>query len=149
MRLAADVGRADAEQHAVAGAGVKLDAIVCNAGVMALPKLSQAHGYELQFFTNHIGHFMLVTGLIVARGVADGIESVSKILLPLLIVLLSLVHVRGLGPGRVLQNVLAGAKVTGLDSSAYMLEQSQKDTTLASIANEEWQLDSKKTEQVY
>src|SRR5262249_19615350 len=32
----------------------------------------------------------------------------------LLIVLLSLVHVRGLGPGRVLQNLLAGAKVTGL-----------------------------------
>ena len=45
-------------------AGVELDAVVCNAGVMALPKLQQAHGYELQFFTNHIGHFMLVTGLL-------------------------------------------------------------------------------------
>jgi NAD(P)-dependent dehydrogenase (short-subunit alcohol dehydrogenase family) len=42
----------------------KLDAIICNAGIMALPKLKQAHGYELQFFTNHIGHFMLVTGLL-------------------------------------------------------------------------------------
>jgi NAD(P)-dependent dehydrogenase (short-subunit alcohol dehydrogenase family) len=31
---------------------------------MALPKLEQAHGYELQFFTNHIGHFILVTGLL-------------------------------------------------------------------------------------
>jgi basic amino acid/polyamine antiporter, APA family len=30
------------------------------------------------------------------------------------IVLLSIVHIRGVGPGRVLQNVLAGAKVTGL-----------------------------------
>ena len=43
---------------------IKLDAIICNAGIMALPKLEKAFGYELQFFTNHIGHFMLVTGLI-------------------------------------------------------------------------------------
>ena len=42
---------------------LKLDAIICNAGIMALPKLEKAHGYELQFFTNHIGHFILVTGL--------------------------------------------------------------------------------------
>ncbi|MEO5760770.1 MAG: SDR family oxidoreductase [Vicinamibacteria bacterium] len=42
----------------------KLDAIICNAGIMALPKLQQAFGYELQFFTNHIGHFILVTGLL-------------------------------------------------------------------------------------
>ena len=41
-----------------------LDAIIANAGIMALPKLNQAFGYELQFFTNHIGHFMLVTGLL-------------------------------------------------------------------------------------
>ncbi|HEX4506904.1 MAG TPA: SDR family oxidoreductase [Alphaproteobacteria bacterium] len=41
-----------------------LDAIVANAGIMALPKLNQSHGYELQFFTNHIGHFILVTGLL-------------------------------------------------------------------------------------
>jgi WW domain-containing oxidoreductase len=44
--------------------GHHLDAIICNAGIMALPKLQKAHGYELQFFTNHIGHFMLVTGLL-------------------------------------------------------------------------------------
>ena len=43
--------------------GVPLDAIIANAGIMALPKLNQSHGYELQFFTNHIGHFILVTGL--------------------------------------------------------------------------------------
>jgi NAD(P)-dependent dehydrogenase (short-subunit alcohol dehydrogenase family) len=45
-------------------AGNKLDGVICNAGIMALPTLKQAHGYELQFFTNHIGHFMLVTGLL-------------------------------------------------------------------------------------
>lgn len=43
---------------------IQLDAIICNAGIMALPKLEKAHGYELQFFTNHIGHFILVTGLL-------------------------------------------------------------------------------------
>ena len=42
----------------------KLDVIICNAGIMALPRLEQAYGYELQFFTNHIGHFLLVTGLL-------------------------------------------------------------------------------------
>lgn len=42
----------------------QLDAIICNAGIMMLPTLEKSHGYELQFFTNHIGHFMLVTGLL-------------------------------------------------------------------------------------
>jgi NAD(P)-dependent dehydrogenase (short-subunit alcohol dehydrogenase family) len=44
--------------------GLRLDSIIANAGIMALPKLETAFGYELQFFTNHIGHFMLVTGLL-------------------------------------------------------------------------------------
>jgi NAD(P)-dependent dehydrogenase (short-subunit alcohol dehydrogenase family) len=41
-----------------------LDAVICNAGIMALPRLELIHGVEAQFFTNHIGHFLLVTGLI-------------------------------------------------------------------------------------
>jgi NAD(P)-dependent dehydrogenase (short-subunit alcohol dehydrogenase family) len=41
-----------------------LAAIICNAGIMALPKLSVRHGLELQFLTNHVGHFLLVTGLL-------------------------------------------------------------------------------------
>jgi len=49
---------------AVKARGQRLDAIICNAGIMGLPKLEQAFGYELQFFTNHIGHFILVTGLL-------------------------------------------------------------------------------------
>ena len=48
----------------VAALGRPLDAIICNAGIMALPKLNQTLGYELQFFTNHIGHFILVTSLL-------------------------------------------------------------------------------------
>jgi WW domain-containing oxidoreductase len=49
---------------AVTRDGAPLDALICNAGIMALPELRQAHGIELQFFTNHIGHFMLVNGLL-------------------------------------------------------------------------------------
>jgi WW domain-containing oxidoreductase len=49
---------------AVTRDGARLDALICNAGIMALPELRQAHGIELQFFTNHIGHFMLVNGLL-------------------------------------------------------------------------------------
>jgi NAD(P)-dependent dehydrogenase (short-subunit alcohol dehydrogenase family) len=48
----------------VVDGGYKLDAIICNAGIMALPRRELAHGIELQFFTNHVGHFILVTGLI-------------------------------------------------------------------------------------
>jgi NAD(P)-dependent dehydrogenase (short-subunit alcohol dehydrogenase family) len=44
--------------------GRPLDGIICNAGIMALPKLEQKHGIEMQFLTNHIGHFILVTGLL-------------------------------------------------------------------------------------
>jgi NAD(P)-dependent dehydrogenase (short-subunit alcohol dehydrogenase family) len=49
---------------AIKAGGARLDAIICNAGIMALPRLEQVHGYERQFFTNHIGHFLLVTGLL-------------------------------------------------------------------------------------
>jgi WW domain-containing oxidoreductase len=41
-----------------------LNGIIANAGIMALQENQQKHGIELQFFTNHIGHFVLVTGLL-------------------------------------------------------------------------------------
>jgi WW domain-containing oxidoreductase len=53
----------DAVKKDLAGRGAKLDVIIANAGIMALPRLEKAHGYELQFFTNHVGHFILVTAL--------------------------------------------------------------------------------------
>jgi len=49
----------------IRNSGDRLDGIVCNAGIMALPRLEQAFGYELQFFTNHMGHFILVNELLV------------------------------------------------------------------------------------
>jgi NAD(P)-dependent dehydrogenase (short-subunit alcohol dehydrogenase family) len=44
--------------------GMPLDALVCNAGIMALPKLEQLRGIEKQFAVNHLGHFILVNRLI-------------------------------------------------------------------------------------
>jgi NAD(P)-dependent dehydrogenase (short-subunit alcohol dehydrogenase family) len=50
--------------EAVRRTGHRLDALLCNAGVMALPKRQLAFGVELQLFTNHVGHFILVNGLL-------------------------------------------------------------------------------------
>ncbi len=49
---------------AVKSGAAPLDAIVGNAGVMAIPKPEQKFGWELHLFTNHIGHFILITGLL-------------------------------------------------------------------------------------
>lgn len=43
------------------GLGRRIDAMICNAGIMALPEPRTTLGLDLQFLTNHIGHFMLVT----------------------------------------------------------------------------------------
>ena len=41
-----------------------LHVLVNNAGVMALPQLTRTPaGYEMQFATNHLGHFSLATGV--------------------------------------------------------------------------------------
>ncbi len=64
--VACDLSEPDSVRAAVEEVkkGAPLDAIVCNAGVMALPKRHVKHGIELQFLTNHVGHFLLVTGLL-------------------------------------------------------------------------------------
>jgi NAD(P)-dependent dehydrogenase (short-subunit alcohol dehydrogenase family) len=54
-----------------------LHILVNNAGVMASPLMRTPRGWELQFATNHLGHFALATGLHHALAAADGARVVS------------------------------------------------------------------------
>jgi NAD(P)-dependent dehydrogenase (short-subunit alcohol dehydrogenase family) len=65
-----DSVRAAAE--ALRAAYPRIDLLINNAGVMWTPKQLTADGFELQFGTNHLGHFAL-TGLVLDRllGVRD------------------------------------------------------------------------------
>jgi len=41
-----------------------IDALINNAGIMQTPKLKTIDGFEMQFGTNHLGHFLL-SGLLI------------------------------------------------------------------------------------
>jgi len=41
-------------------AGKPFDVIIANAGIMACPQSQTADGFETQFGTNHLGHFVLI-----------------------------------------------------------------------------------------
>lgn len=53
------------------GAHDHLDVLINNAGVMACPQGATDDGFERQFGTNHLGHFLL-TGLVAPTLVANG-----------------------------------------------------------------------------
>jgi NAD(P)-dependent dehydrogenase (short-subunit alcohol dehydrogenase family) len=87
------VGRLDlADQSSVrafvAGWNGPLHILINNAGVMMLPDLQRSpEGWELQFATNHMGHFVLATGLheaLKAAGTARvvSLSSVGHLLAP-------------------------------------------------------------------
>ena len=58
---------------------VVIDALITNAGIMALPERTVLHGQELQFLTNHVGHFMLVTGLLKRLAPAGRVVALSSL----------------------------------------------------------------------
>jgi NAD(P)-dependent dehydrogenase (short-subunit alcohol dehydrogenase family) len=59
----ADLASVRAFAGAYQGRYNTLDVLINNAGVMALPPRKTADGFEMQFGTNHLGHFAL-TGLL-------------------------------------------------------------------------------------
>jgi NAD(P)-dependent dehydrogenase (short-subunit alcohol dehydrogenase family) len=54
-----------------------LHILVNNAGLMACPLMRTPEGWEMQFATNHLGHFALATGLHDALAAAGGARIVS------------------------------------------------------------------------
>jgi NAD(P)-dependent dehydrogenase (short-subunit alcohol dehydrogenase family) len=62
----ADLGSVRRAAGSVCDRHTRLDLLVNNAGVMAIPYRTTADGFEMQFGTNHLGHFAL-TGLLIDR----------------------------------------------------------------------------------
>ncbi|KAK5309386.1 hypothetical protein LTR70_010328 [Exophiala xenobiotica] len=65
--LSMDLGSAKSIQAAAESLQLKssrLDILMCNAGIMAVPASTTADGYEVQFGTNHLGHAILMRCLL-------------------------------------------------------------------------------------
>ena len=78
--LALDLADLSSVRDAAAAVGAttdRLDLLIANAGVMAIPQQQTADGFEMQFGTNHLGHFALTGLLIDLLGVTPGARVVS------------------------------------------------------------------------
>jgi NAD(P)-dependent dehydrogenase (short-subunit alcohol dehydrogenase family) len=73
----ADLESVAAFAEQVASEHPRLDLLVNNAGVMMPPRSSTAQGFELQFGTNHLGHFALAGRLLGRLAAADGARVVT------------------------------------------------------------------------
>ena len=69
---ALDLADLDSVSRFVTGWKGPLHILVDNAGIMATPEQRTPEGRELQFATNHLGHFALTVGLRDALKAADG-----------------------------------------------------------------------------
>lgn len=81
-----DLADLDSVQAFAEGVDEPLDLLINNAGVMATPHRQTAQGFELQFGTNHLGHFALTGRLL------DQLRAAPE---PRVTVLASLAHTRG------------------------------------------------------
>jgi NAD(P)-dependent dehydrogenase (short-subunit alcohol dehydrogenase family) len=72
-----DLSEMDSVQAFIEGWSGPLDVLVNNAGVMARPLARTTEGWEMQFATNHLGHFALATGLHEALAAAGSARVVS------------------------------------------------------------------------
>ena len=59
-----DAAAAAVRAESAANYGGALDALVCNAGVMAAPDVRTADGFDLQMQTNHLSHCLLLWWLL-------------------------------------------------------------------------------------
>jgi WW domain-containing oxidoreductase len=65
--LACDLSNLSSVKEAIATVranGRRVDIVIANAGIMALPQLEQLYGLEKQFVVNYLSHFGLVTGIV-------------------------------------------------------------------------------------
>jgi NAD(P)-dependent dehydrogenase (short-subunit alcohol dehydrogenase family) len=77
-----DLGDLASVRAFAAGRTEPVDLLVNNAGLMAPPRGTTADGFELQFGTNHLGHFAL-TGLLMGRllaGAEPRVVTVSSVM---------------------------------------------------------------------
>ena len=75
---ALDLGNLESVQSFASGLEDKrLDLLINNAGIMMPPRQTTADGFELQFATNHLGHFALTALLLERLAAADAARVVT------------------------------------------------------------------------
>jgi NAD(P)-dependent dehydrogenase (short-subunit alcohol dehydrogenase family) len=75
-----DLGSLDSVRDAaqmISDKYAKIDILINNAGLMALPERRTADGFEMQFGVNHLGHWVFTNGLLKSLLAADAARVVT------------------------------------------------------------------------